>query len=163
MSAGDHGDDFPRRKPSPKNKAKAPAQPPPKAAPAKAEKPLADNEIIVRNKTGLQWVLELVPPASMSLRYEVTYMIAESEARAVMAALGLCSRRVQHNVPYMPSINLHTYGQQVMDWMLLQDVAYLDALNAGRMAWRVLSQGLLSAREVDEAEGFIDPGEESTS
>lgn len=106
--------------------------------------------------------LSLSPPASLALRYEVTYAVVESEPRAVAAALGLCSPAVRKHVPYDHGSVLQ-YGQRVLDWLLSEGVTWFDALNAGRIAWRHCSRGVVSEREVAETEGFFAPTEAAST
>lgn len=99
----------------------------------------------------------LVVPKSKGLRYEVTYAVTKSEPKAVCAALGLCSSAIQAHIPWRESVL--EFGGRVLEWLLEQGVGYLDALNAGRVAWRLVSDGLVPESEVAAAEGFTEPAE----
>ncbi|MEQ1565388.1 MAG: hypothetical protein ABMA64_07100 [Myxococcota bacterium] len=115
--------------------------------------------VTLRGRDG-ELVLNLVPPKSLALRYEVVFAVAQSEANAVAAALGLCSVTLRKHVRW--NHDVHAFGAAVLDWLLERGVNYHAALRAGRVAWVHLRDGLVFEDEVKEAEGFTEPSSEES-
>lgn len=126
----------------------------------KPEPALPATEIVLKGSAGALKT-RLVVPKSLGLRYEVTYAVTKSEPRAVCAALGLCSSAIQANVPWNQSVL--DFGARVLEWLLEQGVPYLEAVNAGRRAWQLVSDGLVPESEVKAVEGFTVPAEEEST
>lgn len=123
---------------------------------------LLSTEVTLTGRDGRPRKIRLAAPQSIALRNEVTFAIIESEPRACGAALGLCSPLIGKAVPYRGQAVL-AYGQAVLDWLLAEGVPWFDALNAGRHAWRLVSDGLIPEQEVKEKEDFFADPESSTS
>lgn len=99
----------------------------------------------------------LVVPTSLGLKNQVTWGGLKNEVAAPMAALALCSLGVRKLVgPY--DHDLFGYGMRVMDALLAEGFGYFDLLDAGNVAWRLMSDGILTRKELDEVEDFTDPG-----
>jgi hypothetical protein len=113
--------------------------------------------VTLRPASGEPITLPLALPASHAVRYEITYAVTESEARAVACALGVCSVRLGHKVGRY-RYDVLDYGGRVIDYLTGLGVPYLDVLSAGRVAWRLVSEGLLPGeKEVSEREAHF-PG-----
>lgn len=116
---------------------------------------MADPVTVELTGTAGKQTLTLHAPASMATRYEAMYAAADSEPKAVAAALGLANAKLARAAGGYRH-NVLDFGRRVIDYLLEQGVPYLDVLNAGRVAWRDVVCGdlLPSASEVEKIEGF---------
>lgn len=104
-------------------------------------------------------------PASAGLRYEVWRATATNEVLAHAAALGFCSSKVFHMSGGKVRYDILTYGREVLDLLLAKDLPYLDIIDASRVAFLFLIDGLSLTRsaEVKAAEDFTDPKKDTST
>lgn len=130
------------------------AAPTPKPPPA---------EVVLTAGEGREHRIKLTKPASVARRFQIRYAVAENEACAVASALGHCSPKIMHAAPYKTSPIEH--GERVLEFLLEQGCDYLQILNAGRQAWRFMTEDLPSAVNVRAKEDFFGqtPAESTSS
>lgn len=96
--------------------------------------------------------VQLHRPGSISVQYEIVYSAATNEQRAFAAALGACwdrlGKRVQYRYDPLP------YGGRVIEHLLEHGWTYPEIIQAGQIAFAYLARDIISASEVEEAEGF---------
>lgn len=104
----------------------------------------------------------LAAPTSTASRWDV-YSAATSNAnRAFAAALGLCwqgkgkpkTRLAAHKFEPL------SYGGAVLDELVERGITVPEILGAGLRAWQLCGDGLITAQEVEEVEGFSGGEEE---
>lgn len=105
--------------------------------------------------------IELQLPASMAVRYEITYLAASAEHRAYAAALGVCWGRLQRRVRYRPGPA--EYGGRVIDYLVDQGWSYPEVLQAGMAAFAWLADGLIDGAAVREQEEDFGAAEEGST
>lgn len=118
-----------------------------------ATPPTPADEVSIEGARGTQ-TFQLRQPSSLAIRYETMYAIAENEQRAGACALGLCVSKIGHAVGAYDSKPLD-YGGRVIEYLLAQEVDYLEILRAGRLAWAFLCHGLPRAKAAKAAEDFF--------
>lgn len=108
----------------------------------------------------------LVAPSSIQLRWDVMVVAASNLQRAEAAALGICwpgSGKVCRVTPSMVRYDLAEYGGRVADALAARGVDLAEIWGAGRVALRLVSEGLVTPSDVEQAKrDFSEPGE-STS
>lgn len=106
--------------------------------------------------------VELVAPTSAAARWDVYGAATTNANRAFAAALALCwsgkgkprARLAAHK--YDPL----AFGGAVLDELVARGIAVPEVLGAGLRAWQLCGEGLITAEEVEDAEGFFDGEEE---
>jgi hypothetical protein len=131
----------------------APAAPAAAAAP-----PVTPQEVDLGPPVGK---LRLKVPPSAAIRHELFRAAGVNLFRAWGAALGLANKKLGRKVRY--TYNPLEYGGRVIDFLIAEGVPYKRIMAAGAIAWDLCTNDLTDFKEVDEAEGFSDPGEPAAS
>ena len=109
--------------------------------------------------------LELVVPASYTVRVEVVTLSIDSMVRAKGAALGYCwgvhHRGLLQGIPTPRQCRdvASVYGQAVVDGLIGKGVPLAEIMRAGGQALELLSSGLVAEQEVEAAANFSGPPE----
>jgi len=105
--------------------------------------------------------VDLQVPDSASARWDVYSAATQNSNRAFAAALALCWAG-----PHKPKARLagHRYdplafGGAVLDELVSRGVPLPEVIGAGLRAWQLCGDGLITAAEVEAAEGFSGGGE----
>ena len=100
--------------------------------------------------------IELRPPVSVTVRYEVTAGRAHKAAhRALACALALCSVQIQTWVGGKPfDGDVLDYGRRVIDHLVEAGAKMREIVAAGKVAWELCAEGLPTDSEVKAAEDF---------
>lgn len=101
--------------------------------------------------------LRLVRPASLGVRASLGYAVAKTdEERVFAAALWHCSGAVRQHV--RDTGKVATLGAAVLDWLLGEGVSYLEAYQAGQVAWLTCIRDLPDWGGASMQAGFSGPG-----
>lgn len=100
--------------------------------------------------------LRLIPPPSIGLRSSLAYAVARAdEDRVYAAALWHCSATIRQHVRDPGKVAI--LGSAVLDYLIGQGVPYVEAYQAGQLAWVLCIRDLPDWSEVKRAAGFTDP------
>jgi hypothetical protein len=104
----------------------------------------------------------LVQPSSLASRYDVLAAAATNLPRAACAALALAWKG-PNRPKARKSHDVLDYGGRVMDELGERGYHPLQIMGAALAAYHVTTDGLITAAEVDEAEGNSEAPGDSTS
>lgn len=113
-------------------------------------------------------LIELQPPASMAVRYDIAEAASTNSRRSFMAALGVCWVGCPAKITYAKAgYNPLAYGGRLLDELLEQGFDWGQLQAAAAIAYTLVSAGLWRDEdepdEVDAAEGNSPSAEGSTS
>ena len=103
--------------------------------------------------------ITLGTPASLAMRWDIAGASFDAPRRAMWAALAVCWRSL---APPKVSLKSHqhdlaSFGAAVMDELLGRGHDFSEVNEAAMVAYHLAVSGLVTEREVKEAESFTDP------
>lgn len=100
--------------------------------------------------------LRIVPPGSLAVRTSLGYAVASHDSeRVYLAALWHCCSAIRQHV--RDPGRTAALGLAVLEWLLAEGVPFVQAVNAGQVAWLWCVRGLPDWEAAKATEGFTDP------
>lgn len=105
----------------------------------------------------------LARPDDYVVRTEVWELGLRSMTKARGAALGLCWRglRRPETSPRMAALDIAEYGASVWRELCERGLPKISLLRAGNIAYRLITDGLITGDDLEEAEGNSGPETDS--
>tara|TARA_R110002096_G_scaffold155034_4_gene319239 strand:- start:680 stop:1021 length:342 start_codon:yes stop_codon:yes gene_type:complete len=106
--------------------------------------------------------VRIVAPDSLTLRHEIVAAAGSNWRRAFGAALGICWRGAGKPSTRYAACDYSPlkYGGEVIDELTSRGDDLGEIMTAGGEAFALLTEGIITEKEVKETADFIEPAEE---